>query len=480
MSGDLKMSDEDPIAPDSPDSGTSRASPTTVTSIKTFHLNPTTTIDGVLDFTEKNAKKIYDKAVKSLYPSDDLYQCEPAEMFSLLKSLKNKANEFGWDNEQTGILYIPEDPYDPLSDTKFLPTEYGQIDIETITKFEKSYLGKPIRPAQDSYMLYQCLLNSLSKEAKIKIQVWESEYIIMNDSGTYIPSGNLLLKVIIRESHLDTNATTQSIRTKLSNLDVYINTINSDITRFNGYVKGLVLSLSARGQRTEDLLSNLFKGYLAASDKVFVKYISGKMEKYEEGKDIPPDKLMQLADNKYRLMKEKQTWEAPSEEEEKILALQAELNLLKKKSNRKDKENKRSGRIDNGNRRKTTPSHKAARNNKRNNNAPSPKPAWMKVKPTKEEIHKPKEWNGTTWWWCGKETGGKCDPAQWRAHQPKECRGTMRRRPQSSHGVKNKNNGQYEDLNNENKKLKISEALASVAEAEDEETHSDSSGYESH
>ena len=55
-------------------------------------------------------------------------------------------------------------------------------------------------------MMYKCLLNSLSKEAKIKVQVCESEYIIMIDEGTYVPSGNLLLKVIIRESHLDTNA----------------------------------------------------------------------------------------------------------------------------------------------------------------------------------------------------------------------------------------------------------------------------------
>ena len=100
--------------------------------------------------------------------------------------------------------------------------------MERIAAFERLYLGRQVRPAQDSYMMYQCLLNSLSKEAKIKVQVWESEYIIMNDEGTYVPSGNLLLKMIIRESNLDTNATTQSIRTKLSNLDLYIQTINCD------------------------------------------------------------------------------------------------------------------------------------------------------------------------------------------------------------------------------------------------------------
>ena len=111
---------------------------------------------------------------------------------------------------------------------------------------------------------------------------------------------------------------------------MYIQTINCNITKFNGYVKQLVMSLSARGQRTEDLLSNLFKGYLAASDKKFIKYIGHKMEKYEEGEEIEPDKLMQLANNKFRLMKEKGTLNAPSEEGEKILALQAKVQQLKR------------------------------------------------------------------------------------------------------------------------------------------------------
>lgn len=71
-------------------------------------------------------------------------------------------------------------------------------------------------------------------------------------------------------------------------------------------MKGLVHSLAARGERTEDLLSNLFKGYLAVSDESFIRYISTKLEKYEEGEDTNADKLMQLADNKYRLLKEKE------------------------------------------------------------------------------------------------------------------------------------------------------------------------------
>ena len=226
-------------------------------------------------------------------------------MLNFLRELDTRAIEYGWNDEISGILWIPQDVNDPATNLRYLLREYGKISMELIAEFERTYLGQELRTAQDSYMLYMCLLNSLTKEAKMKLQIWESEYIVQNQQGTKIPSGNLLLKVIIRESHLDTNATTQSIRTKLSNLDRYIVTIGNDITKFNGYVKGLVQSLAARGERTEDLLSNLFKGYQAVSDRTFLKYVGSKQEKYEEGKQYSADQLMQLADNKFRLLKEK-------------------------------------------------------------------------------------------------------------------------------------------------------------------------------
>ena len=89
-------------------------------------------------------------------------------------------------------------------------------------------------------------------------------------------SGVALLKVIIRESHLDTNATTNQIRTKLSSLDTYILTIDCDIGKLNQYVKLLVQSLAARNQTTSGLLINLFKGYGSVSDEVVRKWLGRK------------------------------------------------------------------------------------------------------------------------------------------------------------------------------------------------------------
>ena len=378
-----------------------------------FYLNPASAMVGILDFTNVESRKYFHKATKRL-DSEDLFDCSPENMHHFLKLLEYRASEHGWDDYISGVLWIPEDATDPNSELRYLPNEYGRVSIEQISAFEKTYLGTEQRVAQDSYMLFKCLMNSLSKEARMKIEAWENEYIIENNSGSMSQSGNLLLKVIIRESHLDTNATTQSIRMKLSNLDDYMLKISSNITQFNGYVKLLVRSLQARGQKAEALLSHLFKGYLAASDKNFIKYINDKKDRYEEGEEIGSDKLMQLADNKYRLLKEREEWDAPSAEEEKIMALEAAVESLTKNRN------KRKANSDGEDGPSRKPKKQAGKGKGKKQNPP--KPSWMFERPPEDELHNPRKWNGNDWWYCHQDTGGKCD-GKYRRHKPKDCEG---------------------------------------------------------
>lgn len=94
--------------------------------------------------------------------------------------------------------------------------------------------------------------------------------------NNYLCSSLAFLKIIIRESHLDTNATTNQICTKLSNLDSYILMVDSDIGKFNQYIKLMVQLLTARNQKMLDLLINLFKGYGTVSDEVFRAWLIHK------------------------------------------------------------------------------------------------------------------------------------------------------------------------------------------------------------
>ena len=412
---------------------------------------------GTLDFTDVESRKYFHKATKRL-DSDELYDCTPGNMHHFLKLFNQHANENGWDNETTGVLWIPEDHQDADSELRYLPTEYRRRTMEQIAAFEKSYLGAETRAAQDSYMIFKCLMSSLSKEARIKIESWEDKYMVTNDQGTVVPSGNLLLKVIIRESHLDTNATTQSIRMKMSNLDEYMLKINSNITKFNGYVKLLEGSLTARGQKSEALLTHLFKGYLAASDKVFVKYINEKMDRYEEGEEMNADRLMQLADNKFRLLKEREEWDAPSAEEEKLLALQTEVEKLKSMKRKFDNKDKKGSR-------------KVPKNNEKSSrNKGQDKPSWIFRRPSDDNLHKPRRWNGKDWCFCSQETGGKCE-GEYRRHKPSDCQGRAFKGSKEKKKLETKKGSQRDEKRN----LKVSEALSTVIDDNDNDMESDDS-----
>ncbi len=145
--------------------------------------------------------------------------------------------------------------------------------------------------------------------------------------------------MIIRESHIDTNATTSTIRNQLGTLDTYLAKVNDDVGKMNQHTELLLEALRARGETTPDLLTNLFGAYKTEKDKEFLWYIKQKESDYEDGDlaDLAPQRLISLAKYKFQLLTEKGVWNAPSGEEEKIIALQSELNALKNqgKSNAK-------------------------------------------------------------------------------------------------------------------------------------------------
>ena len=148
--------------------------------------------------------------------------------------------------------------------------------------------------AQDTAHLHLCFMNSLTQAGKDKFRLW-SDQLILNGREY----GILILKVIIWERHLDTNATTNSIRTQLSNLDEYITTIGCDIIKFNEHVKRLIEQLNTHGGETQDLL---FKANVSIKDDLFVDSINEKLSRYEEGELMEADQLMTLTANKYKNM----------------------------------------------------------------------------------------------------------------------------------------------------------------------------------
>ena len=104
-----------------------------------------------------------------------------------------------------GILSIPRDPANPIDFDELLEV-HGNVSLEHLELVEQQYIDTDSRAAQDTHNLYRCLMASISTEAQAKVYVWSAQYTIDD-----FRSGILFLKIIIRESHLDRNATSSQI-----------------------------------------------------------------------------------------------------------------------------------------------------------------------------------------------------------------------------------------------------------------------------
>jgi len=239
----------------------------------------------VIDFGSKPGWNHWKMATQKL--QDDLYDCKPEGFYQFIKNLKSRAIYFGWLSEG-GILQVVPDPKKP-DEVRCLLDDYGVFSYDRLVVHEPTYINSDTRTAQYNCMLFTCLTNSLSSSGKAKLNIHDKQYLIGEPP---IESGLCLLKILIRESHLDSNATSSMIRTKLSNLDEYLIETNNDILKFNNHVRMLIDSLTARGETTQDLLTNLFRAYAACSDSTFVKYVADIQTKWEDGEDLTPEKLM--------------------------------------------------------------------------------------------------------------------------------------------------------------------------------------------
>ena len=422
--------------------------------VANFALTPYQAVLGIIDYTTTDGRKHFKEATSKL--NEHGFDCQPDNLRSFIKDISRRANAFGWNRLPNGFLNIPNDLTNPTGPSKNLIEQYGEIDLEHIKRYDMTYIGTPSREAQDNRNLYECIMATLTKEAKDIITIWEEDYWINNE-----PSGTLLFKVVVRESYVDTNATTSAIRSRLSSLDLYMPTINSNIKLFNTYVKQQLEALAARGETTQDLMTNLFKGYLAASDRQFNDYIKGKLLLHEEGKKFSCNQLMLWAKSRYQVLVDKKEWNTPSPEETQILALKAEIKEIKssKKKNQNNKE-----RLTNG---------------QRNERQFLKKPKWMFEEPAQSEIFKPKTWNDSKWYWCGAKTKGQCEA--YRIHKGKDCQGKSflagekrkkekenKDKPTPEKPPRTKTKVKYENNKEKSKPLKLASALSKIVVEDDD------------
>ena len=168
-----------------------------------------------------------------------------------------------------------------------------------------------------------------------------------------------------------------------------------------------------------------------------------KEEDYEDGTPITPQTLMELADNRFKVLKQKGVWNAPSPEEEKILALEAKIQKLERQAKTK--------KVD----KDTFKKEKGKGNLKQKNKKQCQKPAWILKPPADHEKDKSKTVDGKEYWWFPKHKS-------WTRHKPNECQGVGL----SPDSIK------YGKDKEQQKKLKLTKALAAIAEEDSSDSES--------
>ena len=108
-----------------------------------------------------------------------------------------------------------------------------------------------------------------------------------------------------------------------------MSTVNSDFEKFNQYVKVHVGSLKARGQRTDNLMINLFKAYYLASDCEFLRWVKTNLDQYEDVYNISIDELMTSTLNKFEILRKVKRWNSMYPEQEQIIVLDSAVEKLK-------------------------------------------------------------------------------------------------------------------------------------------------------
>jgi hypothetical protein len=84
---------------------------------------------------------------------------------------------------------------------------FGEISFQESKESANDYINIPDRVAQESFMMYNCILNSLTNSAKRQVQLRGKSFPFVTGG---VGIGPMLLKVVIMVSHVDTRASGQN------------------------------------------------------------------------------------------------------------------------------------------------------------------------------------------------------------------------------------------------------------------------------
>jgi hypothetical protein len=160
-----------------------------------------------LDYRSPQSIKFFNKGRERL-PGDPF---SGKNIFSWLKRLEIKANEFHW---------IPT----LTIDGKLLTTHFAELSMDTVKRAAQEFQNEAQRKAQNSRMLFYCITASISQPVMDKLSL-KTHLFTLQVRNKPIQDGVCMLKVLIDSYYASTRFTTIEIRKQLAILPVYMQAV---------------------------------------------------------------------------------------------------------------------------------------------------------------------------------------------------------------------------------------------------------------
>lgn len=407
--------------------------------------------EGFLDYSESGNQKRYAKATSSLYDDGEGCNMSEGSPTPFLQRVEARGNDHGWN----GNFKITKDGkvYDMLK-------EYGCIKEEDVRSHEETYIATPTAKAQRSYQIFRCIQNSLSDSARMRLIGLESHWtvnIVVNAVSQLFLSGPLLLYYIVQQMTLDTNAAAYNLKMELIDTPTILSKVQNNIVNFNIEIRRLVEALKARGVASEDLVFYLFNGLKTCKDKAFIEWLKQRKDEYDLGKAFTAEELMRLAEQKYLNLIKDGTWEAPSAEQEQIIALTAQLKKVQEKVNKRvTSSTERRGQQEKDKDEEKANTTTTTRQGKRGI------PEWKLKEPKGNEPRQKKDpKTGKMNYWCPKHK-------KFCVHKPSECKGIgYKPMPKDDNTASTVTSAPRteEEKKKEQEKLRIARALVAIEDS---------------
>jgi hypothetical protein len=416
--------------------GAAPAAAATAPAAVSFALSPgTTNPDQLIDYSTRTGQSLYDTGKSKLMDDEEnKFDLKVTQVVRFQEMMQARCDIMGWSNPAQGITTYQVD-----GRNMNLISEYGQIPYDDLKLQSQAYwkhdgAKKRERAAQNNEMMTKCILSSLTESARDQLLVAKHSWMLSDEdpaNPTNVAVAALLYKEIMRLTTLDTRATNKALRDNLKALPEFCVQVKGDVDKVNSYFMQNLNQLLARGEGADDKEDILFAAYQHVPDAEFRKYMSQKKDDYYDNINDMANAdyrtIMLKAKTKYDMLmaNKDRPFGSPSDEEQQVIALKAELEQFKDSNFKLSKQLKSklktstSGNTQRASTASSTPrtsNQSTTRNPKNNSNRRRQKEdeTWKKTAPKAGESKTIKKDN-KTWHWC-------IHHIAWCLHSSDECR----------------------------------------------------------